>query len=118
MMTKLTRIRQGPWGTCLFYGYLLAVIIASALALTAIHGLHESDARLNAEILRGQARDVRSCIAIKGAVDFWRKVRMSTVTILSDPNLSAAARRSNEEYLAALTNVIAKGSSLKCEVLK
>src|SRR5262245_14605825 len=52
------------------------------------------------------------CDAAAGARDFWIKVRASTLTLLTDKELSPTERQSNLNYVSALTEVIAAANGL------
>ena len=118
-MSKLERIRHSPWGTFLFYGYLVAVVIAGGIAIAALHGLHQSDLRLKAEIAAGHVRDERSCRAIAGASQFWSAALEAIRLRLTDPKLSAIDRQATTDYMNALTIVVAATTHpFNCEVPK
>jgi hypothetical protein len=114
---KLENIRHGPWGTALFYGYLVAVIIVGALTLFALHGIGESNHRLKQEIARGQIRDERSCRSIAGAGAFWALERTAVDHLLREPTLTPIERSAYTEVRNGLTIVVDKTRHpTNCEV--
>jgi hypothetical protein len=110
-MANLERIRMGRPGLILFYGYLVAILITGILVVGALFHLNNTDNKL-------QQSDVRFCIAVHGAADFWKHVRATTTDILRDPSLSPVARRSNANYLLALDTVIARADIPSCRTVK
>jgi hypothetical protein len=110
MTKRLESFRHGPWGTVLFYGYLVAVIIVGALTLAALHGIRDSNHRLKQEIARGQIRDERSCRSIAGAGAFWALERKAVDHLLREPTLTPIERSAYLEVRNGLTLVVAKTS--------
>jgi regulator of extracellular matrix RemA (YlzA/DUF370 family) len=89
----------------LIVAYLL-IVASTVVAVYLVD--HESEVRTAQNAKTTQAL----CDAAAGARDFWVKVRASTRVALSDPTLSPTARRSNEQFEEALTDVIKAADGL------
>jgi hypothetical protein len=107
----LETFRTGKVGLGLFYGYLVAILIVGVILF---HGGQINDQQ-NDKIA---TQTHRQCIAIAGAVSYWRNAREVVQLRLSDYTQSPTERKADTKLLAALNKVILGGSSLSCEVVK
>ena len=82
------------------------LILTWGVATYAIYQQHHIT-RQNAERIAENAKTAHAlCMAAAGARDFWVSVRAATIHAQQDPDLSLIARRSNREFIMALTKVI------------
>lgn len=107
-VAALESFRTGRAGTILFYGYLVAILVG---AITLFHFSQNDDAQ-NKRIAAGAER---SCRAIKGAGDYWRRVRDVEALVLVDSSTSRVEHAATVKLIEALDGVIAKSRALQCD---
>jgi hypothetical protein len=107
MTNRLDRWRMGKGGAVLFYGYLVAIIVTAAVALAAISGTRDAVHRLD------QQAD-RQCLAINGAVGYWKNERAIAYAAIADPQTLDGARARAQLRIVALNGVINKGTLIGC----
>ena len=106
--TTLENWRNSRAGTLLFYGYLVAVLIAGIMAFTAYQRSVSADAKLRHEIALGLSRDARSCHAIAGATELWAEELKAARLLANDTTLPASIRVANAARAQALSAVLEK----------
>lgn len=104
----LESFRSGRAGLALFYGYLIAILVAFVVLVhVTVVNSEQNDA------ITGQQH--RQCLAIKGATTYWTNVREAVKLRLSDFTRSPIEKRADETTLAALNDVIGAGTPLSCD---
>lgn len=99
---------------------ILAVTLFAVLMMMvfSLYKINSANHRIDVNTAKIQANSERSCEAIRGAVEFWKIVRATTIELLEDPILTPTERRTNEKFRNALTKVINTGSQLPCGEVK
>lgn len=111
---KFVGMTKGQFMILIASIFAAAMIISISVLSLSLTTAGADVQELQAVSKRVEANSHRSCHAIRGAVKFWRLVLSSTETALKDPAITPIARKANILYVAALKEVIRKGSALPC----
>jgi hypothetical protein len=104
----LESLRSGKAGLALFYGYLVAILVVGIVLFVANRNISESRDKI-------ESQAHRQCVALSGAVSYWRSVRQAVMLRESDYTRSPEERRADATLHEALDRVIGKGAPLSCE---
>lgn len=104
----LESLRTGHAGLALFYGYLLAILIVGIV-------LFRANANITSSRNKIESQAHRQCVALTGAIDYWRSVRQAVMLRESDFTRSPEEKKADATLHSALDRVIVRGALLSCE---